>query len=126
MTADAIELELARSLGSRELQLCLLPKNQTTKGPCQLQFDCVICNFCGALWSTPVRKTCLHPPISNKVLFPSSQVSNQKCRGDGRTEVAFPPDQGSPKRPTKMTVDAIELELAMPFGTGELQLYFLP
>ena len=113
MTADAIKLELARPLGSWEFQLYLLPKNQTAKGPWQLQFDCVGCNFGGALWSAPVRKTSLHPPV-------------QKCRGDRRTEVAFPSDQGSPKRPTKMTADAIELELARPLGSEELQLYLLP
>ena len=105
MIADSIELELVRLLGSRELQLYLSPKNQTTKGIRQLQFNCFGCNFCGALWSSPFRKTSLHPPV-------------QKCRGDGRTEVAFPPDQGSPKRPTKMTADAFELELARPLGIG--------
>jgi hypothetical protein len=128
MTADAIELKLARPLGSRELQLYLLPKNLTTKGPRQLQFDCVVCNFCGALWSTPVRKTSLYPSVlcPNKVLHPWSQVFNQKCRGDRRAEVAFPPDQGSPKSATKRTADAIELELASPWGSRELQLYLLP
>jgi len=40
--------------------------------------------------------------------------------------VAFPPDKSSPKRPTKMTADAIELELARPLGSRELQLYLLP
>jgi hypothetical protein len=97
MTADTIELELARPLGSRKHQLYLLPKSQTNKEPQQLQYDCVGCNFCGALWSSPVRKTSLHPPVlcHNKVLRARSQVFNQKGRGDGRTEVAFPLDQDS-------------------------------
>ncbi len=128
MTADAIKLELARPLGSWEFQLYLLPKNQTAKGPRQLQFNCVSCNFCGALQSAPVRKTSLHPSVlcPNKVLHPWSQVFNQKCRGDRRAEVAFHPDQGSPKSATKRTADAIELELARPWGSKELQLYLLP
>jgi hypothetical protein len=59
MTADAIELELWKPLGS----FSWFQKNQTTKGPPQLQFNCVGCHFCGALWPTPVRKTSLRPPV---------------------------------------------------------------
>ena len=66
ITADAIELELPRPFGSLRFWKQIQLKPPSTKGPSQLQFNCVSCHFCGLLgepWSKEKATSVLPSPL---------------------------------------------------------------